>query len=89
MENNDSTFHYSRVDLFPELERLEAPSYRCASVVFSLCANQPVFTYHIFNRYGDNRAFWKPICSPKLVTFVYYKAELTHIFIDDLRLKVP
>ena len=61
VENDDSAFHYSRVDLFPELERLEAPSDRCASVVFSLRANQPVFTYHVSNRYGDDRALWKPI----------------------------
>ena len=76
------------MNLFTELERFKAPSDRCTCVVFSLRANQPVFTYHVSNRYGDHRALRKPIRTPVLVTFVYYKAELTHIFIDDLWLEV-
>lgn len=88
MKNDDSAFHYSRVDLFPQLEALETSCYHGTGVILSLCAYQSVFTYHVGHRYSHYRALRKPTRSPELVTFVYYKAEFAHIFVYHLRLEI-
>jgi hypothetical protein len=88
MKNDNPALHYSRVYLFTEPERLKTPGYHGASIIFPFGTNKSIFTYHITHRYGDNSALWKPTRSPELVALIYHKAELAHIFVDDLRLEV-
>jgi hypothetical protein len=64
VEHNDASLHYSIMDLLPQLEALEGAGDDCASVILTLCADQPILTDHV--RYWDRQhcALRKTILAP-------------------------